>query len=146
MLYNAYKRYEARRKRIDHSHIGRRRATIIGIVKDANPKDKTITVTISYGGNTFDKTFSLEPDVEMYDKGAATDFTNLNQGEEVALMYDLTTPATEGVDPFNQAIGLKGIFVTQYNLRDVITKEEPLYGQPNNIMPLSQYDQLQHKK
>ena len=121
-------------------------ATTIGIVKDANPKDKTITVTISYGGTTFDKTFSLEPNAQIYDKGTAADFTNLNQGEEVALMYDLTIPAIEGVNPFDQAIGVKGIFVTQYDLRDALAKEEPLYGQPNNIMPLTQYSHLQHKE
>jgi hypothetical protein len=121
-------------------------AMAIGIVKSKDTSNNTLTATISFGGSTFDKTFALESDAQVYDKGSAARFSNLKPGEEVALMYDLKTPVTEGVNPFDQDISLKGIFVTQYDLRDVIAKEKPLYGQPNNIMPLGQYNALQHKK
>ncbi len=121
-------------------------ATAVGIVKSTDVSDKTMTATVSYGGSTFDKTFALKPNVQIYDKGSMANFSSLKPGEEVALLYNLSTPVTEGTSPFDQDISLKGIFVTQYDLRDVVAKEKPLYGQPNNIMPLSQYDQLQHKK
>lgn len=121
-------------------------ASTVGIVKSIDMSTQTFTASITFGGSAFDKTFTLGTNIQTYDKGSVANISSLKPGEEIVLMYDLPTPIDEGKNPFDQNLNLKGIFVTQYDLRDVIAKEKPLYGQPNNIMPLSQYDILQHKK
>lgn len=131
-------------QKLNESKIGTN-STAVGVIKNKDAGARTLTASVSFGGSTLDKTFALEPGAQIYDKGAAADFSSLQPGEGAVLMYDIQVPV-EGTNPFDQAISLKGVFVTQYDLREVTSKNKPLYGEPNNILPLDQYNQLQHKK
>lgn len=119
----------------------------VGVVKTINPQLQTVTVEIAFGGKTFDKTMLLTPYVAVYDKGRDAALSNVKAGDYIMIAFDLAKPnLLEGESPYDQEITVKGIFKTQYDLREVMKDGKSLYEAPNNIIPLEQYEEMQRKK
>jgi hypothetical protein len=118
----------------------------VGVVRKVDATTRTITINLEFGGKSFDKTFPLTQNAEIYNKGMRTDLASIKSGDFVMFAYDVGTPVLENENPFDRNLELKSIFKTQYDLREVIADGKSLYGAPNNIMPLQQYEEVQNDK
>lgn len=116
----------------------------VGVVRGTDPTTRTVTINVEFGGKSFDKPFPLTQNAEIYNKGAPTDLANIKTGDFVMFAYDVGAPVLENENPFDRNLEIKNLFKTQYDLREVLADGKSLYGAPNNIMPLEQYDGL-HK-
>ena len=114
-------------------------ASDAGVIKSIDTASQTITIEVAFGGKTFNKIMPLTSSTAVYDKGQVANIAGLKEGDYVMIAFNLQKPELlEGENPYNQAITLKNIFKTQYDLREVKKDAKSLYEAPNNIMPLEQ--------
>lgn len=117
------------------------------VIKSFNPQDNSITLDFTFGGEAIEKTFSLKKDGIVYDKGQQVSTSRLKVGDYAIFAYrrDTNNNLQETDNPFNNLTSIDSIFKTQYDTRESLEGVKSFYDS-NNIMPLDQYNQLQHKK
>lgn len=109
---------------------------LVGVIKSMNVPRGIATIEIPFGGTTTTTTIQVDPAASIYDRGRTARLSDFKDGDYVAFQYQTDGSIVENGGPFEKVLVITHLFKTQYDLREVAGKENPLYGAPNNIEPL----------